>query len=150
MPTGHLGTFSVGGTAGAGTSLNIISIKPPTAAVGVLAVPYLSLAKGSNIPYESLELYEGGEYEVVLADDNNTQVVDAADVTAGATFKKIMRTAATCIWVRPPSGVLTNGSQRSFSGIVKEENASEQVTGTRSTITLKVQVAGNVTITAGS
>lgn len=150
MPTGHLGTFSFGGTAGCGTGLNIISIEPPEEEVGTLALPYLGLAKGSYMPYEAMELIEGGEYVLTLADDNDVQVVDDADASSGATFKKIIREAATCIWVKPVKSPNTGGAQRSFSGILTKHKESTQQTGERNTITLTVKVAGNVTKTAGT
>lgn len=150
MPTGHLGTFSFGGTAGCGTGLNIISIDPPEEEVGSLALPYLGLAKGSYMPYEALELIEGGEYVITLADDNDVQVVDDSDAGSGGTFKKIIREAASCIWTKPVKSPNTNGATRTFSGICTKHKESTQQTGERSTITLTIKVAGNVTKAAGS
>lgn len=147
MATGHKGTFTFGTS---GPSLNIISIKPPKVAVGALALPHLGLAVGDNMPYEPLELVEGGEYELQLVDDNNTQIVHAAQAGVGATFKKIIGLVQTMTWTKPPAAGLTNGASRAFSGFVMEAGEDDQQTGGRNTITLKVKVAGNLTLTAGS
>lgn len=149
MPTGHLGTFTAATVAGAGSTLNIISITPPEETIEDIALPHLGLAKGSYVPYEAGELIEGGEYEIELADDNNIQIVDVAGTT-GATFKTIIRSPLTMLWTKPPASGLTNGASRSFSGYVKSVKENQQVTGQRNTITIKVKVAGNVTKAAGS
>lgn len=149
MPTGHLGTFTAATVAGVGTSLNIISITPPEETIEDIALPHLGLAKGSYVPYEAGELIEGGEYEIEVDDNNNTQVVDLAGSSSG-TFKNLIRSPLTMLWTKPPASGLTNGASRSFSGYVKSVKENQQVTGQRNTITLKVKVAGNVTKAAGS
>jgi hypothetical protein len=147
MATGHKGAFTLGSVT---HGLNVISIKPPKPAVGALALPHLGLAVGDNMPYEALELVEGGEYELVLADDNNTQLVHAAQSGSGATFKKLIGLAQTMTWTKPPAAGLTNGATRAFSGFVMEAGEDDQQTGQRNTITVKIKVAGNLTLTAGS
>jgi hypothetical protein len=149
MPTGHLSTFSFATVAGAGTSLNIISITPPEETVSDIATPYLSLAKGSGIPYEPGELFENHEYDIEVADDNNTQIVDTTGSNAG-TFKNILRVLGTCVYTKPAVSPNTNGATRTFSGYIKSQQEGQAVTGQRSTIKLKVKVAGTVTRAAGS
>lgn len=147
MPTGHLGSMTFADTA---ITLNIISIDPPEESVTDIPLPHLGLAKGSYIPYEPGELIEGGEYTVVLADDNNTQIVDADDATVGATFKKALRKTQVITWTKPIAAGMSTAATRAFPGYVKGSKEDSQQTGTRSTITLKVKVAGNVTKTAGA
>lgn len=147
MPTGHLGTWTF---ASISTGLNVIDITPPEEAVSDIALPHLGLAKGSYVPYEAGELIEGGEYELTLADDNDTQLVDSAYGTSGGTIKKLVRLSQTMTWTKPPAGANTNGATRAFTGYVKSVQEQPQVTGTRSTIKVKIKVAGNVTKGAGS
>lgn len=147
MPTGHLGAVTFGTIA---LGLNVISITPPEETVEDIATPHLGLAKGSYVPYEAGELIEGGEYELELADDNDTQIVDAAYATSGGTIKKAIRLLQTITWTKPPAGSNANGATRAFSGYIKSVRENQQVTGQRNTITVKIKVAGNVTKTPGS
>lgn len=150
MPTGHLGAFTFATVAGAGTSLGIINITPAKESVIDIPLPTLAIAKGAGLPYEAGELWEGGEFEFELADDNDTQIVDSASASSGATFKKIGRTSGTCVWTKPPAGANTNGATRTFSGYVKEHGEGQQETGKRNTISVKVKVSGTITKVAGS
>lgn len=147
MPTGHKGSWTFGT---AGVSLNLISIKPARPSVSDIALPHLGLSEGDNVPYEAGELVEGGEYELQFADDNNTQVVHKNQTGSGATFKKIIGLLQTMTWTKPPASGLTNGATRAFSGYVKEGGEDDQMTGQRNTITVKIKVAGNLTLAAGS
>jgi hypothetical protein len=147
MATGHKGQFTLGTVT---TGLNVISIKPATPEVGKLALPHLGLAVGDNMPYEPLELVEGGEYVITYADDNNTQLVHSAQTGTGATFKKLLGLVQTCTYTRPPAAGLTNGATTAFSGFATKDEPTEATTGQRATRALTVVVAGNLTLTAGS
>lgn len=147
MPTGQTGAWTF---AGSGLGLNLIDITPPNEAITKIPLPHLGLAEGSYIPYERGELIDGGEYELTFADDNDFHIVDENYGTSAGTIKKFIGLAQAMVWTKPDSGVLTNGAVRSFSGFVMEVQESQQVTGSRSTIKVKVCVAGNVTKTPGS
>jgi hypothetical protein len=147
MPTGHRGTITFGTT---GASLSVISITPPKVAVGVLELPHLSLTEGDNMPCEPLELVAAGQYTLMLADDNNTQIVHKNQSGSGATFKKIIALVQTITWTKPPAAGLTNGATRAFSGFVVSAGEAEQQTGQRNTYEVIIQVAGNYTLGAGS
>lgn len=147
MATGHLGSFTFGTVA---VSLKIIEMDPPDEVINDIATPYLSLAKGSYVPYEPGELIEGGEFTLTLEDDNNTHFVDKDSASSGATFMKSIRLAQTCTWTKPLAAGMSTAATRAFSGYIKSVKENIQKTGERSTITVKVKVAGNVTKTAGA
>lgn len=147
MPTGHLGSFTFATIA---NSLKVIEIDPPEESITDIATPDLSLAKGSYMPYEPGELIEGGEYTLTLEDDNNTQIVDKDYATTGATIKKTIRVLQTCTWTKPIATGMASAATRAFTGYIKSVKENTQKTGERSTITVKVKVAGNVTKTAGA
>lgn len=148
MPTGHLGSMTFATVA---ISLNIISIDPPEEGVAVdIPTPYLALAKGSYIPYEPGELLEGGEYKVVLADDNNTQFVDVDSASSGGTFKKAIRLLQTVTWTKPIAAGMASAATRAATMYIKTVKEGQQATGSRNTIELTLKVAGNVTKTAGA
>lgn len=147
MPTGHLGTFVGGTTALIG---NVISIEPGEESVADIATPYLGLAKGSGMPYEPGELVEGGEYTIVLEDLGQAHHVDTASATTGTGVAKVLRALQTFTWTKPVPSGLANGATRAFSGYVKTVKESSQVTGQRTTIEIKVKVAGTVTKAAAT
>jgi hypothetical protein len=133
MATGHLGSFTFGTNA---ISLNIIEIQPNEESVEDIAEPHLGLAIGAYIPYSASELIEGGEYTLILADDNDTNIT--------------VRVTQTCTWTKPPVPSKPNGATHVFPGYIKAAKSSTQKTGERNTIEVKVKVAGNVTKTAAS
>lgn len=145
--TGHLGTFVGGTTALVG---NVISIEPSEESVADIATPYLGLAKGSGVPYEPGELVEGGEYTIELEDLGQSHHVDKDSSATGTGVAKILRTVQTFTWTKPPASGMTNGATRAFSGYAKSVKENVAVTGTRSTITIKVKVAGTITKTAST
>lgn len=147
MATGHLGTIV--GTS-TNIALNVISITPGEESVDPIAAPYLGLALGAGIPYDEPELVEGGEYTVVYEDTNNVHIVDQASATTGTGVTKALRKKQTWTWTKPAPSGLTNGATRVFSGIVTSVQENEQMTGQRSTITVKIKVAGTVTKAAAS
>lgn len=147
MPTGHLGTFVGGTTALVG---NVISIEPGEESVADIATPYLSLAKGSGMPYEPGELVEGGEYTIELEDLGQAHHVDVDSAATGTGVSKALRKVQTFTWTKPAPAGLTNGAARAFSGYVKSVKEGNQVTGSRATISIKVKVAGTVTKTAAT
>ncbi|MBA3485192.1 MAG: hypothetical protein H0T51_25635, partial [Pirellulales bacterium] len=97
MPTGHLGTWTFGTVT---TGLNLIDIEPPKYEVDDIELPHLGLAKGDVIPKEASELQKVGRWKLTFADDNNTQLVDSAYGTTGATIKKILRLVQTMTWTK--------------------------------------------------
>lgn len=133
MATGHLGDFTWGTDA---VTLSIIEIQPPEESVQDIAEPHLGLAIGDNIPYSPSELKEGGEYTIILEDNNDTNIT--------------MRTKQTCTWTKPPVTGKPNGATWAFTGYNKSVKHSSQKTGERNTIEVKVKVAANVTKTAAS
>lgn len=147
MPTGQLGSIAFGTT---GITAAIIEYDPPQEEVGNIATPDLSLAFGSNVPYEPEELVEGGEYSVTVVDNNNVSITDTADAGSGTGRYKALRKVQTITVTKPPASGLTNGATRAFSGYVCNVKESQQKTGQRNTITYKIKVAGNVSKGVGS
>lgn len=145
--TGQLGTFAFTTVANA---LNIISIEPSEESVDTIATPHLGLAIGAGVPYEPGDLVEGGEYKLVLEDDQNTQFVHEQSGSSGATFKKTIGLKQTCTWTKPLATGMATGATRAFSGIVTKVKESSQMTGQRNTIEVTVKVAGTITKTAGA
>lgn len=133
MATGHLGDMTWGTSA---ISLNIIEIQPPEESVEDIAEPHLGLAIGSYIPYSPSELKEGGEYTVILEDDNDTNIP--------------IGTEETITWTKPPVPAKPVGATWAFTGYNKSAKASSQRTGERNTIEVKIKVAGEVTKTAAA
>lgn len=147
MATGQTGTFVFATVANA---LNLIDITPSEESIGEIAAPHLGLAIGAGMPYDPAELVEGGSYELTLEDDSNTQIVHQASGSSGATFKKTIGLKQTCTWTKPLATGMASGATRAFTGFITSVQESQQVTGQRNTIKVKVKVDGTITKTAGA
>lgn len=145
--TGQLSSFAFTTVA---IALKLIEIEPSEESIGVIPVPDLSLAVGAGMPYEPMELVEGGEYKLTFADDQNTQFVHEDSASSGATFKKSIGLKQTCTWTKAVAAAVTSGATRAFTGIIIKVKEGVQKTGERNTIEVTVKVSGTITKTAGA
>ncbi len=131
MATGLSGDFTLATT---GLTANIISITPPNESVDTdIAEPHLGLSARDYIPYSPGDLTEGDEFSLEIENDHDT------DIDTGV--------VETCTWTKPLNGNST-AADWEFSGYVKSVQESENAVSERSTITLVVKVAGDITKTA--
>lgn len=134
MATGLKGDFTLGTT---GLTANIISITPPNEAVDAdIALPHLGLDKGDYIPYEPGDLKEGDEFVLEVENDHDTDIDTDTDTQ-------------TCTWTKPIAGNSVAASW-AFDGYIKNVQESANEVSERSTISLTIKVAGEVTKTAAT
>ena len=123
--------------ATSGVTTTIISIDPPQEVIGDIALPDLSLARGSYLPYSPGDLIEGGEFSVTFVNDFDTSILVATETE-------------TITWTKPLQDGDTTAANWSFPGYIKSVKEENYETEERGTITVMVKVAGEITKTPAS
>ena len=125
-------TFATSGVTG-----TITSIDPPQETIGDIALPDLSLSRGSYLPYSPGDLIEGGEFSVSIVNDFDT-IISVATETETVT------------WTKPLQDGDTVAANWSFPGYIKSVKEENYETEERGMITIVVKVAGEITKTPAS